>query len=330
MALTEWFHQHARELPWRTVRPRDPYSILVSEFMLQQTQVATVIDYYNRWMERFPDPATLAAASEADVLHAWQGLGYYSRARNLYAAVWKIMTEHGGIFPRELEQINALPGVGRYTAAAVATFSFDLPAPPVDGNLIRVIARLLDYRKPVDIARGLNFVRAAATRWQPESGSGLFNEALMELGALVCTPRSPRCGACPVRAFCSATDPESLPSKKPRPKTVELAEQCGWITRGDTVLLEQQTGKRWRGLWRLPLTTESHSGSPLVRLKYPFTNHRVTLSVFNATCPLFLETNQGWFAFAELESLAMPAPHRRALNKLLGDSKWAIEGATSG
>ena len=316
-ALTDWFGTHGRALPWRTPAPRDPYDILVSEFMLQQTQVVTVIDYFQRWLMLFPSVAALASASEAEVLHAWQGLGYYSRARNLYAAAWKIATEHGGIFPRNIEQIRELPGVGPYTAAAVATFAFDQPVPPVDGNFIRVIARLLNFSKPVDTAAGLKRIRAAATRWQPETGAGLFNEALMELGALVCTPRNPRCPVCPLRAYCSAGEPESIPVKKPRPRTVELDECCGWIVRNGAVLLEQQTGKRWRGLWRLPLSTESHAGIPLVKLKYPFTHHRVTLSVFPATCPLFLEENQRWVACGELHSLAMPAPHRRALNKLL-------------
>lgn len=312
--------ENGRDLPWRTMPPRDPYTVLVSEIMLQQTQVTTVIDYYLRWMDRFPDAATLAAAPESEVLHAWQGLGYYSRARNLHAAARVITERHGGVFPRELELIRELPGVGPYTAAAVATFAFDQPTPPVDANIIRVTARLLNWQKPTDNAAGLAYIRSAAQQWQPsaeEGGAGIFNEALMELGALVCTPRSPRCSTCPVRIFCKAEEPETLPMKKPRPKTVELIEHCGWIIHDERVLLEQQTGKRWRGLWRLPVLTEPHSGIPLVAVTYPFTHHRVCLSVYPGTTPLFLEENQQWFALNDLEAVPMTAPHRRALRKLL-------------
>ena len=321
-ALTDWFLEHGRDLPWRTFPPRDPYSVLVSEIMLQQTQVATVIDYYERWMQRFPDVLALAAAPENDVLHAWQGLGYYSRARNLHAAAQALARDFDGVFPRELEQIRSLPGVGPYTAAAVATFAYDQPTPPVDANIIRVAARLLDFRKPTDTAAGLASIRDTTQQWQPseeEGGAGIFNEALMELGALVCTPRSPRCSACPVRIFCKAEEPATLPLKKPRPRRVELEEHCGWIVQEERVLLEQQTGKRWRGLWRLPILTEPHSGVPLASLTYPFTHHRVSLSVFPGTTPLFLTEDQRWFSFAELEAVPMTAPHRRALTKLLLD-----------
>ena len=300
--------------------PRDPYSVLVSEIMLQQTQVATVIGYYERWMERFPDFAALAAAPENDVLHAWQGLGYYSRARNLHAAAKVIAGKYGGVFPRDMEAMRALPGIGPYTAAAVSTFAFDQPTPPVDANILRVTARLLDYSKPVDSSAGLHFIRTTVEQWQPsaeDGGAGIFNEALMELGALVCTPRSPRCPACPLRVFCRADEPETLPVKKPRPKMAELEEHCGWILRDGQVLLEQQTGKRWRGLWRLPVLTEPHSGVPLVALCYPFTHHRVSLSVYPGTVPLFLDENQRWFSITELEGVPMTAPHRRALKKLL-------------
>jgi A/G-specific adenine glycosylase len=318
--LTDWFLEHGRVLPWRTEPPRDPYSVLVSELMLQQTQVATVIGYFERWMKRFPTVAALASASEADVLHAWQGLGYYSRARHLQAAARAILEKHGGRFPTEVGALQALPGVGPYTAAAVATFAFDQPTPPIDGNLARVAARLLDFTKPVDTAQGMAVIRASLEEWQPtleEGGAGMLNEAIMELGALICAPRAPRCTLCPVRLFCHAPDPESLPVRKPRPKTVEMDEHCAWIVRDGEVLLEQQTGRRWRGMWRLPILSEPHTGLPLAKLRYPFTNHRVNLSVFPGTIPLFLAPSQRWFALSELEQIAMTAPHRKVLKKLL-------------
>ncbi len=314
-ALTGWFRRHGRDLPWR--HTRDPYAILVSEIMLQQTQVAAVIGYYRRWLERFPTAAALAAAPESEVLHAWQGLGYYSRARNLHKAAQKLVGELGGCFPTEPEAIRALPGVGRYTAAAVATFAFDAPTPPVDGNITRVLARLLDFRDPVDTRATLEHLWQTATRWQPRKNAGFFNEAMMELGALVCTPRSPSCPECPVRSFCAGAehDPAALPVKKPRPKTVLLNEHCGWSFCENRLLLQQQTGSRWRGLWRLPLLAGAGEGTPLLTLEYPFTHHRITLRVF-PTEPEEGPSRQ-WFSVAELGRIPMPAPHRRALKQLL-------------
>lgn len=317
--LTQWFREQGRNLPWR--HTRDPYAILVSEIMLQQTQAATVVPYFERWLARFPDLPTLAAADEQEVLHAWQGLGYYSRARNLHKAAQKIIAEYGGVFPRDQEQIRALPGVGRYTAGAVATFAFDEPSPPVDGNILRVIARLLNFWEPVDSAPGMEHIWAVATRWQPQTGAGQFNEALMELGALICTPRAPACLICPVGRYCCAHNPEMLPVKRPRPKTVRMVETCGWIAQHGQVLLEQQTGARWGGLWKLPLLVEPASGKPLVTAVYPFTKHRVELSVFPGSSPLIMAENQRWFGIEELENTPMPAPHRRVLKRLL--KKWA-------
>ena len=205
------------------------------------------------------------------------------------------------------------------TAAAVATFAFDLPTPPVDGNLTRVAARLLNYTKPADTAAGRRFIYEALQQWQPEDGgAGILNEAIMELGATVCTPRKPRCTECPVRLYCRAAEPEKLPVRKPRPKTVDMEEHCAWIVRDGAILLEQQTGKRWRGLWRLPLFTEPGTpASALLTLQYPFTHHRVKLSVFPATTPLFLEDNQRWVPITDLSTTPMTAPHRRAVKKLL-------------
>lgn len=321
MALTGWFRAVGRDLPWR--RTSDPYAILVSEIMLQQTQVITVIDYYHRWMARFPNTALLAAAEEAEVLQYWQGLGYYSRARNLHVAAKRVEAIHGGIFPEEEAEIRALPGVGRYTAAAVATFAYDQPSPPVDGNIIRVIARLINFKEPVDTSAGLEYLWSTATAWQPAERPGEFNEAMMELGALVCTPRAPQCLTCPVRPYCAAEEPERLPVKKPRKKTVRLTEQCGWIIRpgadgGREVYLEQQTGTRWRGLWKLPLLEGGEEESlkePLLKLEYPFTHHRITLEVFPMMGRSLSRDPCRWFSLQDLP--AMTAPHLRALKQLI-------------
>ena len=325
----QWFRREGRDLPWR--RTDDPYAILVSEIMLQQTQVIKVIDYYKRWMQRFPTAKALAAAGEPEVLSLWQGLGYYSRARNLHAAARQIVEAHGGLFPEEPASILSLPGVGKYTAAAVATFAFDRPTPPVDGNIARVVARLMNDATPVDSTAGLERIRQHAEAWQPLRGAGEFNEALMELGALVCSPRSPRCLTCPVRAYCAAGEPELLPVKKPRRKVVALEERCGWVLRQGCILLEKQAGPRWKGMWKLPLLPEKSGGTaeeapPLLELDYPFTHHRITLKVYALpSAAVAHEAACEWFSLEKgsptggpvLEALPMTAPHRRALETLL-------------
>ena len=314
-ALARWFRAHGRDLPWR--RTRDPYAIMVSEFMLQQTQVVTVLDFYARWLARFPDFHTLAAASEADVLHVWQGLGYYSRARNLHRAAQHVVERHGGELPDDLAAIAALPGVGRYTAGAIASFAFDRATPIIDANIARVLARLLDLREAIDTARGSAILWATAEALLPVRGGRLHNSALMELGALVCTPRAPRCLACPVRAHCRAKNPVSLPLKKPRRKTIVLAEDCAWTVRDGRLLLAQQTGPRWRGLWKLPaLTTPAPAAKLLLALDYPFTHHRVTLSVFATVAPKKTAAHHRWIALDEIETFALAAPHKRAILRL--------------
>jgi A/G-specific adenine glycosylase len=314
--LTRWFQRHGRDLPWR--RTRDPYAVMVSEFMLQQTQVATVIPYYERWLARFPTFTALAAAAESEVLHAWQGLGYYARARNLHRAAKHVAAQHGGALPRDLDAIRALPGVGRYTAGAIASFAFDLPAPIVDANVARVLARLLDLREPIDSTRGLATLWTTAEALVPKRGARTFNSALMELGALLCTPRQPQCLLCPVRTHCAAEQPESLPVKKARAPTIALTEDCAWIVQRGRLLLEQQTGRRWRGLWKLPaLATPPRAATPLVTLEYPFTHHRVTLRVFAGAAPRVPAAEQCWFDTAALDAAALPSPHRRAVERLL-------------
>ena len=314
--LATWFRAAGRDLPGR--RTTDPYAIMVSEFMLQQTQVATVLPFYARWLVRFPDFATLAVASEAEVLAVWQGLGYYSRARNLHRAAQQVMAEFGGVLPADPAEISRLPGVGRYIAGAIASFAFDRPVPTIDGNIARVLSRLVDSHQPIDTKAGADILWRAAELLLGNAGGREHNSALMELGALLCTPTKPQCLLCPVRDDCRTTDPDSLPIKKPRQKTVAMREDCAWITRGRRILLAQQTGARWRGLWKLPALPALPSGvEPLTFLTYPFTHHRVHLSVFPATAPQRLAPNEQWFLSAELADIALTAPHRRAIEHLL-------------
>lgn len=312
--LTAWFRQHGRDLPWR--RDPSPYAVLVSEFMLQQTQVVTVIPYFQRWMARFPSFTALAEATEHDVLSLWQGLGYYARARNLHRAAQHVHQAHGGELPDDDTAIAALPGVGPYTAGAIASFAFDRPVPTVDGNIARVLARLLDLRIAIDSREGEAHIWSAAEALLPPRGSRLYTSALMELGALLCTARSPQCLICPVRDFCRATDPESLPIKRPRAALKLLEENCAWTLRDSKLLLEKQTGTRWKGLWKLPHLDHVPAGPPLDTSEYPFTNHRVTLRVFRSDSTVVKE-NQEWVEIASLPDHPLTAPHRRAIERLL-------------
>lgn len=322
-ALTGWFERHGRDLPWR--RDTSPYSVLVSEFMLQQTQVATVIPYFERWMQRFPDFKALAASSETEVLGLWQGLGYYSRARNLHRAAQFVVDHHAGELPDDADAISSLPGVGRYTAAAIASFAFDRAVPTVDGNIARVLSRLFHVNEPIDTTSGQAAVWQAAESLIPEKSGRAYTSALMELGALLCTPRKPQCLICPVRDFCTTDEPESLPRKKARARTIQLDEPCAWIQRRDRILLQQQTGKRWKGLWKLPLLETAPDSEPLHESSYPFTNHRVNLRVFRGRRADNAWPASRWISLAELDDLPITAPHRRAIRALLSSATSATK-----
>jgi A/G-specific adenine glycosylase len=314
-ALRSWYRRHRRDLPWR--RTTDPYAILVSEFMLQQTQVATVIPYYNEWMRRFPSFEALAAASETDVLHAWQGLGYYARARNLRATAIAVTQKHAGTFPQDLEAIRALAGIGRYTANAIASFAFDQSVPIVEANIARVLSRVFDVQTPIDTSTGREQLWSAASQLLPRRSAREHNSALMELGALVCSVR-PKCPSCPVRNFCRTNDPTLLPRKKARRSLQLLTEHHGFALRHRRVLLEQSQD-RWRGMWILPrLTSAPTAPLPLHRSEFPFTHHRITLAVYSDNdVSRKRNSTQRWFPIHNLASIPLPSPHRRALDDLL-------------
>lgn len=201
--LFSWYRENARALPFRATR--DPYAIWVSEIMLQQTRVEAVLPYYHRFLTVLPNVASLAAADEAELLKLWEGLGYYSRVRNMQKAAQVIMTAHGGSFPRTFEEIRALPGVGDYTAGAIASFAFDCAVPAVDGNVLRVAARLCAYRENVLSTTAKKELTAAVAAAQPKESAATFNQAMIELGALVCLPNgAPKCAECPLSPACAA------------------------------------------------------------------------------------------------------------------------------
>jgi A/G-specific adenine glycosylase len=314
-SLSAWYRRSGRDLPWR--RTRDPYAILVSEIMLQQTQVATVIPYYREWLRRFPDFKSLAGASESEVLHAWQGLGYYSRARNLQVAASRISQDHGGQCPQTANELAALPGIGRYTANAILTFAFDHPVGIVEANIVRLLARMFNVSAAVDATVGREIIWRHAARLVPRRRAGEFNSALMDLGATVCLPRAPQCGICPAKTFCRATDPLRLPRKKPAPASKKLVERHLFVVRHGRVLL-QHCQKRWRGMWMLPQLRDSLGRSrPLHISTFPFTHHQVTLEVFSPRASPVTGDQQKWFSVSDLASIPIPSPHRRAITSLL-------------
>ena len=347
--LRRWFASAARDLPWR--RTRDPYAIWVSEIMLQQTQVKTVIPYWERWMKELPDVAALARASEDRVLKLWEGLGYYRRARFLRAGAQAVLDAHGGRFPERLEDILALPGIGRYTAGAIASIAFGLPAPILDGNVIRVLTRLQalpgDPKSKVLSARlwrdAEALVRAAARSGEPGACSAL-NQALMELGATVCLPRNPRCGECPLAGECRARGAgraEAYPQIPRRPEATARAFVVLVVVCGDRYCVRQRDVSDVNGgLWEFPSEERTESGASLDpqsvgrrwfgdgleewrelgSVRHSITRFRMTQHAFAARLKRMnrrAETVGRWMSLAELDRLAFTAAHRRIARRLM-------------
>jgi len=309
--LLAWFQKNARDLPWR--RTRDLYAIWISEIMLQQTQVATVVPYWERFLARFPDVASLAAADEHEVLRHWEGLGYYRRARQLHAAAKQIVTQHQGRFPREFQGVRGLPGIGRYTAGAILSIGLDQRLPILEANTIRVLSRLTRYRGEVATTAGQRHLWSVAESILPRERCGTFNQALMELGSEICTPRSPQCDRCPVADLCAARA-NNLVSKIPCPpkrmKYQDVTEVAVIVRhRGRVALRRCQPGERWAGLWDFPrFAATSANGfdtieaqvaprvhdmiglhvdepSHFVTLKHGVTRFRITLHCYEAKLP---------------------------------------------
>lgn len=267
--LVQWYEGNRRDLPWR--HTSDPYLIWISEVILQQTRIVQGIDYYQRFIGRFPNAATLAVAPQEEVLKLWQGLGYYSRARHLHAAAHLIMERHGGTFPRSYAEVRSLPGIGDYTAAAIASIAWGEPRAAVDGNVFRVLSRLYAEATPIDTAAGRQLFTRLADGLLDPAHAGLHNQAMMELGALVCTPRQPDCAVCPLRAHCLANlkgDPEAYPTKKNRTKVRDRYFHYLFIICGECTWLHRRgAGDIWEGLYEFPLieTTEAEDFTTLQR-----------------------------------------------------------------
>jgi A/G-specific adenine glycosylase len=324
--LLRWYDAHRRDLPWRMKNGSravlDPYHVLVSEAMLQQTQVATVIPYFDRFIGRFPTIRALAEAEEQDVLRRWQGLGYYSRARNLHAAAKRIVREFGGEMPRTVAALRELPGVGRYTAGAVASIAFDCRAPIVDGNVARVICRIDRIESDPRDKHTLEILWRRAEQILPNARCGDFNSALMELGATVCTPRNPKCLICPVREHCEAQATgmqEQIPPPRKAKPTPLLRRDVLCIRDGEKWLIEQRpaTG-RWAGMWQfvtIPSTKSSRANGQkqIAIITHGLTHRRYRFRVFTTSHlpPEHGDTSNGrvWVTLQELDAYPLPRPH---------------------
>jgi A/G-specific adenine glycosylase len=250
----KWYRRHKRTLPWRG-HP-DSYAVWVSEIMLQQTRVEAVIPYFERWMRLFPTIGALAAASEQEALNAWEGLGYYSRARNLHKAA-KIVTEkYGGELPRELDELSKLPGIGRYTLGAISSIAFGMNIPALDGNIKRVYARIFDITEPVDSSAGEKLLWEIAQKYLPKNDAGDYNQALMDLGATICVPKNPRCLICPVMKLCEARahgTQNERPVKLPKKEVPHHIHAAGVILRRGRVLMAKRPSQGLLGgMWEFP------------------------------------------------------------------------------
>lgn len=270
-ALLEWYREHKRKLPWR--RDRDPYRVWVSEVMLQQTRVETVIPYFDRWMDWFPDPVALAAAAEDRVLKAWEGLGYYARARNLHQAAREVVTQYGGTVPDDPDAFARLPGVGPYISGAVQSIAYDRVAPAVDGNVLRVLSRWFNLDDDVGQPATRRKVAGMVQELIPGDAAGDFNQALMELGALICIPGQPRCEQCPVTQWCAARRAgreRGLPVKAGRAAPRPVAMVAAVLAEGDRVLLCRRPGRGLlAGMWEFPsaeLAADAKASAAAVRL----------------------------------------------------------------
>lgn len=321
-ALISWFKSVAKDYPWR--QTTDPWHILVSEVMLQQTQVTTVLNkgFYTRFLEKYPTTASIANAPEQEILSAWEGLGYYRRVRNLQKAARAVCEQHGGQFPKEHSDILDLPGIGRYTAGAVASFAYNNAQPIVDANVARIFSRIFDYKERVDSTAGTKQLWLWAEQLVSHNEPRLYNSALMELGQQICSNKSPQCLICPVKKWCLTENAEDLPIKKARKKTVLIDELCMLAIHNGKILLHQANDTARRsGMWKLP-ERESHeleSQELLLKTNYAITHHKVTLYIYEAPKKIEPETEEAWHALDSLEQLPMPSPFRKALNTILED-----------
>ena len=335
-ALLSWFDGNRREFPWREGSPRNPYHVWIAEIMLQQTRTEAVRPYFASWLSRFPTIASLAAADEAEVLHAWQGLGYYSRARNIRRAAEILVSEYGGEMPRDTEKIRALPGIGDYTAGAIASIAFGLPVPAVDGNVLRVFSRLYALEEDVTSGAAKRRVTALVSDVIPPARPGDFHEALMDLGAEICIPKAPRCRDCPLVNFCAARKEgreTELPHRKKKTPQKEFFAACALVEKGGAFLLHKREEGMLAKMWEFPMAlaeTERESRKALAALlgakpgekvweyTHVFT-HRIWHMRAFRVCGEVTVPQEGewkWVRPEEMRKIPMAGPHGKLAGRL--------------
>ncbi len=347
--LLDWYQVHARRLPWR--ENSDPYHVWIAEVMLQQTRVETVLPYYERWMVRFPSLAALAAASQQEVLSAWEGLGYYSRARNLHRTAQIVNDEFEGQFPHDVNSLRRLPGIGRYTAGAIASIAFGEDEPALDGNIRRVLSRVSDVRQPARSNESETQLWQLAASNLPSGRAGEYNQALMDLGSLICTPRQPNCPACPLNKNCLAYSlgvQAERPVKAVKKSVPHHVVSSAIIRRADQVLIAQRPQDGLLGgLWEFPggkiepgedlvtglkreiceeLGVEIEVGAAYGIYKHAYTHFRVTLHAFlcklNGSQPQNIyHTNLVWTDLPSLSDYPMGKIDRQIANALINTSQ---------
>ena len=345
--LLDWFADNHRDLPWRG--SYIPYHVWISEVMLQQTQMERGVAYFERWIERFPNIDKLAKADEEEVLLLWEGLGYYSRARNILKTAQLLMTEHGGRLPADHSALRKLPGIGPYTAGAIMSLAFNEPYPVVDANVERLFARLYDISSPIKECKELVWQKARDLL--PEGEARHFNQALMELGALVCKPKNPSCGLCPVITHCRAYDKgivDARPVLGKAQKIIPIASANGVLIREGKFFIQKRRQQGvWANLWEFPGGQIESGETPeeaVVRefmeetgmmvgelekihaIKHTYTHYRITLHCYfvrlqdNTVEPTLTAAQEyRWASPEELKNLAFPAPHRQLIEHLLND-----------
>jgi A/G-specific adenine glycosylase len=338
--LLAWYARQKRELPWR--KSRDPYRIWLSEIMLQQTRVETVIPYYERFLSHFPTVGDLAAAPLDTVTNLWAGLGYYSRARNLHAAASQVMERHGGLFPRSLDALLALKGVGSYTAAAIASIAFRAPHVALDGNLERVFARILASRDDPKSKFGRGPLAALGNELVMMGHPGEVNQAVMDLSSAICLPKNPRCGACPIQDHCAAKRlgiQAELPKKKAKPEKVLLQANAWAVVAGSDLLLARRRSGSWlAGMWDLPWHVELERANrappsfgeerAATSVSRTITKHKITFFVKGLVCSerpsalalasLCAEADEfRWIRLDDLHGINLPRASEKALDKIL-------------
>ena len=349
-SLMTWYDGHRRDMPWRETR--DPYAVWISEIMLQQTRVDQVLPYYERFMARFPTVVDLGAASLEEVLKAWEGLGYYARARNLHRAARKIIDRHGGRIPDDQGQIATLPGIGPYTAAAILSIAYGRDLPVVDGNVVRVLSRLFHITDDPAVSATKKRMGGLAERLLAKGRAGDFNQAMMELGATICTPRQPRCGACPVGDQCIARqklpDPSVLPRKQPRKQRPHHHVAAGMVHKENEMLIVQRPlDGLLGGLWEFPggITKDGADGEeflvrelkralgidirvdrPLATVRHAFTHFEITLRGYFCTYLGGEARNREgndcrWVRLEGLTNFAFPRAHNRLIEAMSKDTE---------